>query len=241
MKDIDIIRIPILPMGMVNAYLVASTNGYILVDAGIPNSENKIGKALKRHGLTFRDIKLIVITHAHADHAGSAYKIQKYSRAPIVAHEADLPYYLREKAMTYCTTGWFGRFFIKTGIPLVEYEKFIPDILLKGTDSLDLAPFGVNGAVFSTPGHTQGSISIMLSNKKALVGDLVSSGILLGGIIRNGTAMPPPFEDSSVEIAKELSSLLVQGVETFYMGHGGPLAADEVRRYSNRILHGQKN
>lgn len=236
MEKIDVIRIPILPMGMVNAYLVASNNGYILVDSGIPNSENKIAKALKKVGLSFKDIRLIVITHAHADHAGSAYKIQQLSQAPIVAHVADLPYYLREKAMIYCTTGWFGRFFLKTGIPLVDYDKFTPDILLKGDETLDLARFGVNGVIFSTPGHTQGSLSIMLSNKKALVGDLVSSGILLGGIIRNSIAMPPPFEDSSIEVAKELSGMLDQGAQTFYMGHGGPLAAEEVKRYADKIL-----
>ena len=41
-----------------------------------------IGKALREHGLTFTDIKLIVITHAHVDHAGSAGELRTLSGAP---------------------------------------------------------------------------------------------------------------------------------------------------------------
>ena len=226
-------------MGMMNAFLIASSKGNILVDSGIPNSEEKIGKALKEKGLTFRDINLIVITHAHGDHAGSAYRVRQFSQAPILAHEADLPYYRQEKAMTYCATGWFGRLFIKSGRPLRPYEKFTPDILLKGSETFDLNEYGVNGAVAPTPGHTQGSISITLGDKEALIGDLVTSGILLGGIIMTGRAKPPPFEDSAVQAATELSNLLENGVETFYLGHGGPLTSSEVSRYSSRILQSQ--
>ena len=89
MKVPQIIRIPILPFGMVNAHLIRGEGGCILVDAGIPGSETKIERMLARHGLSFKDIKLIVVTHAHVDHAGSAHAIRELSRAPIVAHVDD--------------------------------------------------------------------------------------------------------------------------------------------------------
>jgi hypothetical protein len=62
MSSTKIIRIPILPLGMVNAHLIAGDSGCILVDAGIPGSERKIAKVLTRHGLSMKDIKLIVVT-----------------------------------------------------------------------------------------------------------------------------------------------------------------------------------
>ncbi len=237
MEEQHIITIPILPMGMINAFLVASSDGYILVDSGVPNSEGKIGKVLKRRGLTFRDIKLIVVTHAHGDHAGSARKLQELCQAPVLAHEADLPYYQGEKEMHYCPTGRFGQLLLKTGVPKQPYHWFTPDILLKGEEVLDLAQYGVNGTVFTTPGHTAGSISVTLSNKNVLAGDLVSAGILLGGIAWKNRAKLPPFNDSSVETAKELSKLLDAGIETFFLGHGGPVSSKEVKRYTSDILH----
>jgi hypothetical protein len=60
-----IIRIPILPFGMVNAHLIHHADGCILVDAGLPGTEHKIEKVLVKHGISFKDIKLIVVTHAH--------------------------------------------------------------------------------------------------------------------------------------------------------------------------------
>jgi len=117
MFDTEIIRIPILPLGMVNAHLIRSEAGCILVDAGIPGSERRIARALARHGLSFRDIKLIVVTHAHTDHAGSAARLRALSGAPILAHEDDADIYSRKVPMTFCPTGGFGRLFLKTPLP----------------------------------------------------------------------------------------------------------------------------
>ena len=82
MPNPAIIRIPILPLGMVNAFLVRSASACILVDTGLPGSEHKIERALRRNGLGWRDIRLIVITHAHVDHAGSAARLRELSGAP---------------------------------------------------------------------------------------------------------------------------------------------------------------
>jgi len=232
----QIIRIPILPFGMVNAHLIRGVDGCVLVDAGIPGSELKIEKALARHGLLFKDIKLIVVTHAHVDHAGSAYTLRELSRAPIVAHADDAQHFGREVPMTYCPTGWVGRLFLKTPVPHEPYQGFVPDILLAKSDTLDLSRYGIPGTVGHTPGHTAGSISVELSSNDALVGDLVASGILLGGIIRTGRARRPPFEDDPRTVGLALQRLLDSGMERFYMGHGGPLAAGEVQRHVQILM-----
>jgi len=86
---LKIIRIPILPFRMVNCFLILGAEGCVLVDTGLPGSESKIGNVLEKNGLSFKDIKLIVITHAHVDHAGSAARMRELSGAPIVAHEGD--------------------------------------------------------------------------------------------------------------------------------------------------------
>ena len=235
MSSTKIIRIPIFPLNMVNAHLIAGGAGCILVDTGIPGSERKIAKVLTRHGLSMKDIKLIVVTHAHTDHAGSAGRVRKLSGAPILAHRDDADFYSRRVPMTFCPTGRVGKFFLKTPLPHEPYEGFEPDILLRDSDTVNLADFGVDGLVRHTAGHTPGSIAVELSSQDALVGDLIASGILIGGIVFTGRAMRPPFEDDPQTVARELERLVRGGAKRFYMGHGGPLEADEVLRHARRL------
>ena len=157
--------------------------------------------------------------------------IRELSGAPIVAHVGDAKHYSGEAPMTFCPTGWFGRVFLKTGLVMEPYRRFAPDILLSGTDSIDLEKYGFQGHVRPTPGHTAGSICVELTTQETLVGNLVSSGILLGGIAMKGRAKRPPFEDDPSLMAKELQCMVDSGMTQFYMGHGGPLPAHEVRRH----------
>lgn len=232
MPSTEIIRIPILPFKMVNAHLIRSNFGCILVDAGIPNSERKIERVLARHGLSFNDIKLIVVTHAHTDHAGSAARMRQLSGAPILAHEGDADFYGRKEPMTFCPTSLVGRLFFKTPLPHQPYEGFEPDIIMKKDSSVSLKPFGIDGLVRHTAGHTPGSIAVELASQDALVGDLLASGILIGGIAFTGRAIRPPFEDDPETVARELKRMVLGGAKRFYMGHGGPLKAPEVMRHA---------
>lgn len=234
-----IIRVPVLPFGMVNAHLIIGANGCLLVDAGLPGTEKKLQAVLKHNGLGFRDIRLIVITHAHVDHAGNAAKIRSLSGAPILAHEGDLPYYLREREMHFCASGLFGRLFLRTGLMYEPYEPFRPDILLQDGDSRSLSKWGFDGLVRHTPGHTAGSISVQLEGQHMLVGDLLASGLLLGGIAFTGRAKSPPFEDDPHKVGKQLQALIADGGSDFFIGHGGPLSAAQVAQHAARLLKKQ--
>lgn len=235
MFETQIIPIPILPFGMVNAHLIRSEAGCVLIDAGIPGSERKIGKVLAKHGLTFRDIKLIVITHAHTDHAGSAARLRDLSGAPILGHQDDVNLYSRKEEMTYCATSWVGKLFLKTPIPHEPYEGFVPDILMTNGHTFNLVDFGVDGIVRHTGGHTPGSIAVELSSEDRMVGDLIASGILIGGMIFKGRAIRPPFEDDPATVSRELMRMVESGGKRFHMGHGGPLEAPEVLRHARTL------
>jgi glyoxylase-like metal-dependent hydrolase (beta-lactamase superfamily II) len=235
MSAAEIIRIPILPMKIVNAHLIKSDAGCVLVDAGIPGSARKIARVLARHGLSFNDIRLIIITHAHTDHAGSAARLRQLSGAPILAHLGDAEFYSRKRPMTFCPTSWVGRLFLRTPFPHEPYEGFEPDIMIKNGDSMSLLDFGVDGLVRHTAGHTPGSIAVELSSQDVLVGDLVASGILIGGIALTQRAIRPPFEDNPQTVALELARMVKEGHKRFYMGHGGPLEAPEVMRHAQTL------
>lgn len=230
-----IVRIPILPFGMVNAHLILTDQACVLVDTGLPGSERKIARVLERHGRTLADITLIVVTHAHVDHAGSAASLRALSGAPILAHAADCKFYRQEEPMHFCSTGWFGTLFLKTRLICQPYQAFEPDIVLADGESIALGRFGVNGTVHHCPGHTEGSLALTLGSNDAMVGDLLASGILLGGLVRTGRAKRPPFEDHPHMVAAALESMVSKGVRHFHMGHGGPLPASEVQRHARAL------
>lgn len=230
-----IIPVPILPFGMVHCHLIIGCDGCVLVDTGIPGSHARIERVLKQHGRSFRDIKLIVVTHAHTDHAGSAARLRELSGAPILAHAGDLDYYECRKEMTYCVTQWWGPLFLRSGVPGEPYQAFTPDILLHDDAKVPLDAYGIEGVARHTPGHTAGSISVELSNGDALVGDLIASGILLGGVMRLKHATRPPFEDDPQAVSGQLLGMVDAGLQRFHMGHGGPLSADEVRRHAHHL------
>ncbi|CAM2163608.1 Glyoxylase-like metal-dependent hydrolase (Beta-lactamase superfamily II) [Burkholderia cepacia] len=232
MKTPSIIAIPILPFGMVHCHLIIGDEACVLVDTGTPGSEGKIERALAKHGRGFRDVSLIVVTHAHTDHAGSAARLRELTGAPILAHAGDLDYYERRKEMTYCVAHWWGRLFLRSGVPGEAYLPFTPDILLQDNASFDLSRYGIDGVARHTPGHTAGSVSVELGSGDALVGDLVASGVPLGGLIRTGHATRPPFEDDPRAVSVELMGMVDAGMQRFHTGHGGPLPAKEVRRHA---------
>lgn len=227
-----IVRVPIVPFGVVNCHLVVGDEGCVLVDTGVPGSQRRIERALKAQGRGFPDVRLIVVTHAHLDHAGSAARLRELTGAPIAAHAGDLAHYQQREPMTYCATGWISGLFFRTGIIVQPYRPFTPDILLADGQVLDLAPYGLAGRVRPTPGHTAGSVSLELAGGDAMVGDLLASGVLLGGLVRTGRARRPPFEDDPVTVARQLQQLVAGGMHTFHLGHGGPLPAREVLRHA---------
>jgi hypothetical protein len=71
---------PILPLGVVNAQPIRSPRGSTLVDAGIPGSDRRTGQVLTRRGLSFADIKLIMVARAGTDHMGSASLLRVENR-----------------------------------------------------------------------------------------------------------------------------------------------------------------
>ncbi|HET9954175.1 MAG TPA: MBL fold metallo-hydrolase [Polyangiaceae bacterium] len=230
----EIVRVPLLPLGMLNAHIVFRDQRAIIVDAGLPGTAPRFERALAERRLGWGNVRLIVVTHGHVDHAGDAARMRDLSGAPIVAQRRELPVLQGEEQVTRCPTGWFGRAFLKTRLPFQAFEPFRADVVVDDAP-MDLASFGIPGQLLPTPGHTAGSLSVELPGSVALVGDLVASGILLGGIAFTERCQQPPFEDDPAEVADQLERLLETGTETFLLGHGGPVTGAAVRQHVRRL------
>lgn len=69
--------------------LLVSPDGAALIDTGFPGDASRIRRVMSAAGVTRTDLKAILLTHGHIDHAGNAAEISEWSGAPIYAHPLD--------------------------------------------------------------------------------------------------------------------------------------------------------
>ena len=167
-------------LGIDNCYLLKG-EGVIMIDGGMPNRANSFLKALERLSLKPDHIGLLVLTHGHWDHIGSARAIKELTGAPIAMHYADKDRLENGlKSLPPGATSW-GRVFVRlmgVFMPLVHIPAADVDIVLSDAE-MSLIDYGIPGKIIYTPGHSKGSVSILLDTGEAFVGDLAMNGFPL--------------------------------------------------------------
>ena len=233
-----ILQLSVLPFGMINCFLIKGEKKHVLVDTGVPNSEKNILSQLEKNGIAIQDIGLIIVTHGHIDHFGSAKELKDILKAPILMHELDKIALETGKSMleTLKPNHKFWNIVLKPKIIKDRANPCIPDILLKMDQEFDLASYGINGRVIHTPGHTPGSLSVVLDDGHAIIMALASSGILLGGIAFHSRMKHPPFHDDLKQVKSSLAKVMGLNTHTFYLGHGNPVSKKSLLHYHDKFL-----
>jgi glyoxylase-like metal-dependent hydrolase (beta-lactamase superfamily II) len=111
----------------------------------------------------------------------------------------------------------------KTGRGPATAPPLKPDILID--EDMDLSKFGVDGKVIHTPGHTPGSVSVILPNGEFIVGDLVMRGML-----RFWQPNYPLFADNMFQLKESIKLILRKKPTKIYCTHGGPFNPKSVLR-----------
>lgn len=191
-----------------------SEDGLVLIDCGM--SLNLI-KKISKVGLNPMEIKHCIITHFHIDHIAACSDLKDFNKkVKFFAHELDANAIEEKGHDRETAAGWYG----------VNYKPVKLEKRLKG-DS-ELLKFGIyNFQCLHTPGHTPGSISILLEtedNKKILFGQDLHGPIIPG--VSN-------FEDYQ----KSLRKLLDLNADILCEGHFGVFhPASEVQRYIKQYI-----
>jgi glyoxylase-like metal-dependent hydrolase (beta-lactamase superfamily II) len=217
----QIVRVP---LGRANAYFVISGAQALLIDTGIRRNEQKIVQTLGTLGLSPSDIRLIILTHTHYDHCGSLKALKDITGARIVVHHNEATC-LKEgyggfpKGNTRLTKAisLIGR---TMGKRIGGYEPVSPDIII--SERFGLEEYGIEGYLLPTPGHTAGSMSAIIHDRHAIVGDT-----LFNAFRKN---VFPPFADDRKELLRSCRKLYDTGCTYFYPGHGNPIGRDKLRR-----------
>ena len=220
-------------LSLSNAFLIRGDRP-ILVDTGSPKDGDAILRALAKQGVRGHDLALLLHTHGHSDHCGSTQQLTEVTAAPAAIHPLDaavLENGRNQATKPTCLTAKLLHWLVEDEFPPVR-----PDILLP--DEMSLQGFGVDGKVVFTPGHTPGSISVLLNSGEAIVGDLVMGG-WLGGMFRSSQPGYPYYADDLGQIRASVKKLLDLGATRLSVGHGGPLEAGRVGSWLERAAGGK--
>jgi len=211
-----------LPLGMgnVNCYHIETEEGHVLIDTGGRNNRKQVTRALERAGCRPGRLKLILLTHGDYDHSGNAAYLRERFGGRIGMHQDDLG--MVEKGDMFA-----GRkrpnFVIRSLVPLfsriVGSERFSPDLLLVQGDDLNDA--GLDARVISIPGHSKGSIGILLSDGTLFCGDLL--------VNKEAPALNSLMDDPEAA-AMSLRRIKELEVAQVYPGHGRPFQIEMVQQ-----------
>ena len=204
----------------VSCYLVRSETRVVLVDTGTSGNEKRVLRALQELGLRPEDVTLILLTHHHPDHAGSAAALRERLGAPVAAHPTDVPYIEAgggptPQGFTRAGRAMSGAF--KLLGPLVNQKPVPVDVELREGD--DLSEFGISGRIYETPGHTMGSITVLLESGAALVGDAA---------VNFTSPNLPPIGENLQATRASYSKVKKLGAARLYSGHGDAFSPTEL-------------
>lgn len=130
-----------------SSILITSDQGHILIDGDLPESVPKIAASIRRLGFRLEDVKLILNSHVHFDHAGGIAALQKLSGAEVAASAASARVLRSGRAGP--DDPQFGQL---SAIPRVDRVRVI------GNDET-LRVGALEVTAHFTPGHTPGGTS----------------------------------------------------------------------------------
>ena len=229
-------RIKRISLEKASAFLIYSPGEAILVDSGNSGSGKKILDTLKRAGIEPGMLKLLILTHAHFDHAGSAGKLKELTGCKIMVHRSEAE--LLKVGFTTIPNGtrWKAKFLVVLGRLFArrigKYPGTEPDLLVE--DSYDLQEFGFAGRVIHTPGHTYGSMVVLMEHGELFAGDT------LFGV--EGKQHFPPFAEDLPALVRSWEQIRALPVKTIYPAHGRYFSIDSflaeydqaIKKYSKK-------
>jgi metallo-beta-lactamase class B len=125
------------------SFLITTPDGHILIDTGYPKTESWVRQSIEKLGFRLADIRIILSTHAHADHVGGHAQLKEWTGARVLTSEADRPVVADGGRTDFRSDG------------RELWKPLIPDGTVRDGEEIQLG--GVTLVAHLTPGHTRGN------------------------------------------------------------------------------------
>jgi glyoxylase-like metal-dependent hydrolase (beta-lactamase superfamily II) len=180
-----------------NSYLIKTQGGWLMIDAGWPDTFSQILRLLNHNNISVNEIDYLFITHFHPDHAGLTQNLKDLG-TNLIIHELQIPYINK-----------INQHFKKS--PKENFKDITNNNLIVLTESTSrsfLESIGINGELVFTPGHSDDSVSLVIDDCCAFTGDLPAQDI------------SESYDNPVITDCWDLLS--TYNVKTIYPGHGEP-------------------
>lgn len=174
-------------------YGLSAPGGWLLIDAGWPGTLPKLRAAHTRMGIQERDLRYLLCTHFHPDHAGIAQDLKNLGVRLIVPPEQEHGAIAQRTIM-------------RPRDPYIDIDMATNLTLPLAESAAFLASVGIPGCLIHTPGHSDDSVSLVLEDGRAFIGDLY------------GRAWSP--EPDQAKVDRSWRALQAAGARRIFPGHG---------------------
>src|SRR6266851_9202033 len=183
----------------VNVYLIDGGSEFLLIDIGYLDTVSEIIDLIRRMDFNLSTCKLLIATHADADHIQGIARAKELFKAKVAAHPLSVPpLESGDEIMTYATIKAQG-----IEIPMPPCKV---DVLLNEGDVLTVGKLKLT--VWHTPGHTAGQLSFKLGNL-LFSGDNIYKDSCVGVIDAHHGSNIPDFLESLKRIHRDDSEFLL--------------------------------
>jgi len=197
----------------VNVYLIDGGSEFLLIDVGYEDTVDEIIELIRRMDFNLSTCKMLIATHADADHIQGIARARGVLRAKVAAHPNSVePLESGDGVMTFAT--------IKAQNFDIPMPRCKVDVRLEEGDEVRVGDLALE--VWHTPGHTTGQLSFKMGNL-LFCGDNIYKDSCVGVIDAHHGSHIPSFIRSLVRIRDDDSEFLLPS-------HG------PVFRRDNRIL-----
>jgi hydroxyacylglutathione hydrolase len=198
--------------GRSNVFLLTNGVKNILIDTSPASLRKLLERRLEK--IKVKSIDYLILTHSHYDHSENAFRIKEKFKSKVIIHKDEASALSSGETFIPKGTILFSRIIVslaKITLPKkFRSEPCKPDLLIE--ERFDLMDFGFNAYILHTPGHTAGSVSVIIDNEIAIVGDAMF-GIFRGSIF-------PPFADDTDNMVTSWGKLIETGCLLFLPSHG---------------------
>lgn len=222
-------------MSVGRIYVITGKDGLTVIDSSLsPKTAEKLEPQLKTMGLELKDIKNILITHAHPDHIGGLAELQRVTNARTAIHRRDAPVVRGEAPAIRPTPdqvegiGWKLMAALPLNPPITPARV---DLELKGGDILDDILPGLE--VIELHGHSPGQVGYWWPEKRLLIG---------GDVMMHmpwGMTLPiPGVTPDMAEAKRSIRKVAEMDIDILCFGHGAPLlghAAAQIRTFAAKM------
>jgi glyoxylase-like metal-dependent hydrolase (beta-lactamase superfamily II) len=223
-----------------NCFLIKIPVGYLLIDTSFPSQFGEFTEQLKKNNIDPSEIKYLLLTHHHDDHAGFAAALKELTNCTLIVHEKAIPalrdgiLISKNKPLNLRVKATMAIYNIikRRNFKIAPVKMGNKDIIISKDDDTLLWNIGIEGKIIRTPGHTVDSISVILSNGDAFVGDVCMNFLNFCGIHYR----PIWLYDQNI-VFDSWQKIIENGAKTIYPAHGKPFQVEELILYlkANRI------